>query len=83
MSQPEKPTERIYLPGASALPVLLAVGIAAIVIGLYAWWPYAVAGAVVALLSLLAWLRANRADIARMPGTQPTDTAPLPLSGRE
>jgi len=83
MSQPPKATERIYLPGPSALPVLVAMGITGIVIGLYAWWPYSVAGAIVTLFSIGAWLRGNRDGIARMPTRQHTDTAPIPLSGRE
>ena len=83
MTQPPQSTERIYLPGPSALPILLAAGIAGIVIGLYSWWPYAAAGAIVAFLSLVSWLRSNRASIARMPTRQETDTAPIPLSGRE
>ena len=83
MSQPRSPTERIYLSAPSVLPALVAAGIAGVVIGLYAWWPYSVAGAVIALFSLVAWLRGNRRDIARMPTHQHTDTAPIPLSGRE
>jgi len=83
MSQPPPPTERIYLSDSSALPALVAVGIAAVIVGLYAWWPYAVAGAAIALISLIGWFRKNRADIARMPTRQPTDTGPIPLSGRE
>jgi hypothetical protein len=83
VSQPPKPTERIYLSAPSAMPALVAAGIAAIVIGIYAWWPYSVAGASVALLALASWLRGNRDEIARMPNRQPTDTAPIPLSGRE
>ena len=80
MSQPEKPTEVIYLPRASALPALLAFGLATLVVGLFAWWPYAVIGGVVALVSLVGWLRANSGEIARMPRHQRTDTAPIPLS---
>ena len=83
MSQPPKPTELIHLPRASVLPALLAIGIAAIVVGLYSWWPYSVAGGAIALVSLIAWLRANRDEIARMPRRQRTDTAPIPLSGRK
>jgi hypothetical protein len=83
LSQPPKPTELIYLPRASALPALVALGIAAVVVGLYAWWPYAVIGALIALVSLILWLRTNRDEIARMPREQRTDTAPIPLSGRE
>jgi hypothetical protein len=65
------------------MPALVAAGIAAIVIGLYAWWPYSVAGAMIVLFALASWLRSNRDEIARMPNRQPTDTAPIPLSGRE
>jgi hypothetical protein len=83
MSQPPRATEVIYLRRSSALPAVFAAGLAAIVIGLYAWWPYSVAGALIALVSLIAWLRGNRDDIAAMPTRQPTDTAPIPLSGRE
>ncbi|HEY7267952.1 MAG TPA: hypothetical protein VH501_09670 [Solirubrobacterales bacterium] len=80
MSQPPRPTESIYLPRSSIFPALFAFGFAALIVGLYAWWPYAVIGAVIALLSLIGWLRANRAEIARMPRRQRTDTAPLPMT---
>jgi hypothetical protein len=80
MTQPPEPTEVIYLPRPSAAPALLALGLAAVVVGLFAWWPYAVIGGFVALFSLVAWLRTNRNEIARMPRRQHTDTAPIPLS---
>jgi len=80
MSQPPKPTESIYLPRATVFPPLFAFGLAAVVVSLYAWWPYGVIGAFIALFSLIGWLRANRREIARMPRHQRTDTAPIPLS---
>jgi hypothetical protein len=80
MSQPQKPTESIYLPRPSVYPVFLALGLAAVIVGLYAWWPYSVIGAFIALGGLMGWLRANRSEIARMPRHQRTDTAPVPLS---
>jgi hypothetical protein len=80
MSQPPKPTESIYLPRSSIFPALFAFGFAALIVGLYAWWPYSVIGGVIALLSLIGWLRANRSEIARMPRQQRSDTAPIPLS---
>ena len=83
MSGPPRPTERIYLSGPSWLPALTAAGVAAIVVGLFSWWPYSVAGALVALACLVAWLRGNRGEIGEMPVSQRTDTAPIPLSGRE
>jgi hypothetical protein len=80
MSQPPKPTESIYLPRPTVFPALLAFGFAAVIVGLFAWWPYSVIGAFIALGSLMGWLRANRSEIARMPRHQRTDTAPIPLS---
>ena len=80
MSQPPKPTEVICMPRASALPALFAFGFAALIVGLFAWWPYSVIGGAIALLSLIGWLRSNRSEIARMPRRQRTDTAPIPLS---
>ena len=80
MSQPPKPTEVIYLPKPTVLPALLAFGLAALFVGLFAWWPYAVIGGLIALGAVIAWLRTNRHEIARMPRHQHTDTAPIPLS---
>jgi len=80
MSEPRRPTELIYLTAPSVLPALVAIGLAAAVVGLYAWWPYSVAGGLIALVSLIAWLRANRGEISRMPIEQRLDTAPIPLS---
>ena len=80
MSQPTKPTESIYLPRPTVFPALFAFGLTAVIVGLFAWWPYSVIGACIALPSLIGWLRANRNEIARMPRHQRTDTAPIPLS---
>ena len=80
MSQPPKPTELIFLPKPTVLPALFAFGMAAFVLGLFVWWPYSVIGGVIALFSLVGWLRTNRDEIAQMPRQQHTDTAPIPLS---
>ena len=53
MSQPPKPTEVIYLSRPSIFPALLAFGLAALFVGLFAWWPYSVIGGVIALISLI------------------------------
>jgi hypothetical protein len=80
VSQPPDPTESIYLPRPTVYPALVAFGLAALVVGLFSWWPYSVIGGAIALASLIAWLRTNRDEIARMPRHQHTDTAPIPLS---
>jgi hypothetical protein len=54
--------------------------LAAVIVGLYAWWPYSVIGGLIAIFGLIGWLRSNRDEIARMPRHQRTDTAPIPLS---
>jgi hypothetical protein len=80
MSQPPKPTELVFLSKPSVFPALTAVGLAAIVIGLFTWWPYSIVGAILTLMALRSWLRSNRDEIGRMPRRQRTDTAPIPLS---
>jgi hypothetical protein len=80
MNQPQKPTESIYHPRPTVYPALLAFGLAAVIVGLFAWWPYSVIGAFMALGGLIGWLRANREEIGRMPLRQRADTAPVPLS---
>jgi hypothetical protein len=78
--QPPDPTEAIYLPKATVFPALVALGLAAVIVGLYSWFPYSIAGGLIALGSLIPWLRTNRDEIARMPRRQRTDTSPIPLS---
>ncbi len=80
MSQPPEPTEAVYLPKPTVFPALVALGLAAVIVGLYSWFPYSIAGGLIALGALIAWLRTNRDEIARMPRRQRTDTAPIPLS---
>jgi hypothetical protein len=80
VSQPPDPTESVYLPKPTPFPALVAVGLAAVVVGLFSWFPYSIAGALIALGALIAWLRTNRNEIARMPRRQRTDTAPIPLT---
>ena len=79
MSQPDKPSELIYLPPPTALPALVAVGVALMVFGAFAWWPYAVVGAILTFGAFLVWMRRNRAEIARMPREQEETPARIPL----
>jgi hypothetical protein len=76
--QPPEPSELVYVPGPSWLPVLAAAGVAGLLVGLFAGWPYAVAGAIVLLVSLRAWLRDAGDQIARLPRQQHLTSAVLP-----
>jgi uncharacterized membrane protein YdjX (TVP38/TMEM64 family) len=76
--QPPRPSELVYGPTPSWLPVLTAAGLAGVLVGLFAGWPYAVAGAILGLACLWAWARRTRDDIARLPLTQRSTSAVLP-----
>jgi hypothetical protein len=75
-----EPTELIFPPPSSWAPALLAGGIAVFIVGLIVWWPYAVIGAFVGLLSLRRWIKDAGSEIAALPRRQRISTAPIPLS---
>lgn len=73
-----EPTELVYLPEASWQPALIAFGIAAVLASLFTWWPYGVAGAIVAIVALVGWIRDARNSYARLPRRQRVSTAVIP-----
>jgi hypothetical protein len=73
-----EPTELIYLPEPSWAPALIAFGLAAVLAGIFIWWPYGVAGALVALPALWSWIRDARAGFSRLPRRQRVTTAAIP-----
>ena len=58
--------------------MLVAFGLAALVTSIFTWWPYGVAGAIVALFALRGWIHDARADFVRLPRKQRMSTAVLP-----
>jgi len=76
--QPPQPSELVYVPAPSWVPVLTAAGLAGVLVGLFTGLPYAVAGAIVLLASLRAWLRDTGDEIARLPRQQHLTSAVLP-----
>jgi hypothetical protein len=76
--QVPKPTELIFVPRLSWAPVLAAAGLAGVLVGLFAGWPYAVAGAVLALAALRSWIRTTSDEAGRLPRQQRISTAVLP-----
>jgi hypothetical protein len=61
------PTEEIHLPEPSYLPVTLAFGITIAIIGVVFSWVVVVIGAIIAVISLLRWIRLTRAEMAELP----------------
>ena len=73
-----QPLELVYLPEPSWQPALIAFGLAAVIASLFTWWPYGVAGAIVALFALRAWVKDAREDFNRLPRKQRISTAVIP-----
>jgi hypothetical protein len=73
-----EPVELVYLPQPSWQPILIAFGLAAVLASIFTWWPYGVAGAIVALFALRAWVRDARDSYGRLPRHQRVATAVIP-----
>ena len=78
--QPPPPAELVYVPSPSWLPPLTAAGLAGLLVGLFAGWPYSVAGAVLGLAAIWAWIRQTGEGISRLPLRQRLTTAVLPAA---
>jgi len=59
--------EDIHLPGPSVLPLLVAIGITCMVIGLTLSWWFSIFGTVLFLISAGIWVRDTRRDIDELP----------------
>jgi hypothetical protein len=75
---PPEPTELVYLPKPSWLPAFTALGVALVVVGLLAWWPYGVIGAIIAVVAIVSWIRDAARATSRLPVEQRPTTAVLP-----
>jgi hypothetical protein len=66
---PEVPPvgEEIHLPGPSIEPLLLAVAITVALVGVTTFFPFVVAGVIVALWVTVRWIRGARNDIDELP----------------
>jgi hypothetical protein len=75
-----EPTELVYLPTSSWKPVLVAFGLGLLVAGIWRGWVWALAGAIFFLLALRGWIADTRADLARLPRSQPVTSAAIPAT---
>jgi uncharacterized membrane protein YdjX (TVP38/TMEM64 family) len=73
-----EPSELVYVPGPSWMPVLAAAGLAGLLVGLFAGWPYAVAGGILGLATLWRWVRRTGDELGRLPVEQRVSAAVLP-----
>ena len=71
MSAPEDTAppvgEEIHLPGPSVLPVLIALAMILLLLGLTGKWYLSVAGVVLLLVCAVRWIRDTRRDIRDLP----------------
>ena len=80
-----EPGETIYLPRPSWAPVLFALGVVGLIIGIYAAgfifspYLYALLGAVLALVALRLLTRGAVRDFYRLPRRQRVHSAALPI----
>jgi hypothetical protein len=59
--------EEIHLPGPSVQPVLLTVGITMGLLGVTIFFPFVIAGVLLALGVIVSWIRGARHDIDELP----------------
>ena len=61
------PGEEIHLPGGSIQPLLLTVGITVALVGVTTNIFLVIAGAILAVVVVIAWIRDSRREIAELP----------------
>ena len=72
MSEPERGSappvgEEIHLPGPSLQPLLLTVGITTMLIGITTTIIFVIAGGILALATLILWIRDARREFQHLP----------------
>ena len=67
--EPELPPvgEEIHLPGSSKLPILTAVGVTLLIIGLTTIHFLSVVGAVITVVCVVRWIGDTRRETAELP----------------
>ncbi|MGH2843463.1 MAG: hypothetical protein ACRDKL_07760 [Solirubrobacteraceae bacterium] len=59
--------EELHVPGGSVLPLVVAIGITLIVIGLTVWWAWSILGAIIFVVAVVLWVRDVRHDFDALP----------------
>ncbi len=66
---PEAPPagEAVHLPGPTYLPIITAVGVTIVVVGVVQNWVLVALGALITLVAVWRWIRETREEIAELP----------------
>ena len=59
--------EEIHLPAPSIHPILLAFGITVALLGTTLFFPFVIAGVILSLWVIVAWIRSTRREIDELP----------------
>jgi hypothetical protein len=59
--------EEIHVPGGSALPLVVALGITLLVIGTTIWWVWSAVGLIIGGVASGIWIRDVRRDVDELP----------------
>lgn len=59
--------EEIHLPGPSLHPILLTLGITLVLIGVLESWAVAIAGVILTVWVIVAWIRAAVREMGELP----------------
>ena len=59
--------EDIHLPGGSAIPLIVALGVTLMVIGTTIWWVWSAVGFIITAVSVWRWIQDVRRDVDELP----------------
>jgi hypothetical protein len=59
--------EEIHLPGPSIHPILLAFGITVALLGTTLFFPFVIAGVILSVWVIVAWIRSTRREMDELP----------------
>jgi hypothetical protein len=60
-------TEQVHMPEPSYLPVVVALGVTLMLVGVVLAWFITIIGVIPFVVGVVLWVRSTRADIAQLP----------------
>ena len=61
------PGEAVHLPEPSFLPVIVALGLTLVVVGVVLTWFVVAAGVLITVIGIVRWVRQTREEMAELP----------------